>query len=509
MRAVHLVMMGGLVAMLATQGCMVHPKRLSQQEVDSRIRQDMRLIEEGQEKVAAPVTLDEAVARALLFNLDHRLKLMEEALYRKNFDLLQYDMLPKVLASAGYSNRSSESGGTSISLLTGRESLEPSTSQERSRLAADASFSWNLLDFGLSYYKAKQQADQYLIAEERRRKVIQNVVQDVRTAYFRALAAQKLVSRCDELLQRVDRAMTASGEVERTGLNAPASALQYQRSLLDTMTLLVQKRRELALAKTELAALMNLPPGAQFDVADRPLEKPLPMPKRLDRLEGAALRNRPELREEDYKARISEDEAKRLILGVLPGIEFGASLQYDSNKYLYNNRWADAQIRSSWNILRLLSLSPMLEMNRAQEDVNKIRRAALTMAVLTQVRISAQRYDMSLYDYDLATRTSEIDEKLLKHSQSGARAGTENELEVIRANTRSLLSEIQKYGAYANVQASYARMLNSIGLDLAPVSGDGRSVARVAGLMRESFTKWDETVVGLASGEGPADPKGK
>ena len=81
---------------------------------------------------------------------------------------------------------SNYSGGTSISIVTGQETLSASTSEERSHLLGGADFSWNILDFGVSYYRARQQADQFLIAEERRRKVVQNLLQDVRAAYWRA-----------------------------------------------------------------------------------------------------------------------------------------------------------------------------------------------------------------------------------------------------------------------------------------------------------------------------------
>jgi outer membrane protein len=53
-----------------------------------------------------------------------------------------------------------------------------------------------VLDFGVSYYRAQQKADQILMAEERRRKVIQNVLQDVRNSLLAgALGAQRLIRR--------------------------------------------------------------------------------------------------------------------------------------------------------------------------------------------------------------------------------------------------------------------------------------------------------------------------
>ncbi|MEI6214898.1 MAG: TolC family protein [Desulfuromonadales bacterium] len=418
----HAVMVMLVIPMLLLSGCLVRPKPVTENEIGSRIDSDLLAMHKGQEQISAPVSLPEATARALRYNLDYRLKLMEEVLYQKNFELTRFDMLPRLLASAGYHDRSNDSGGSSMSLVSGRESLEPSTSQENARLSSSVAFSWNILDFGISYYKAKQQANQYLISQERRRKVIQNVVQDVRSAYYRALAAQKLTGKCDTLLDQVNRALKTSAEVESKGLTAPSQTLAYQRALLDMISLLVQKRRELHIAKTELAALMNIPPGVDFAIADAPLPEPQPVPTEMARLERTALMFRPELREEDYKDRISQDEAKRLLVGMLPGIEFESALQLDSNTFLAHKSWMEYGVRASWNLMRLLSLPKVNELSSYQKDVDQVRRAALTMAVITQVRIGVQRYDMAIFDYDLASRSSSVDDKLLAHIQSGAKA---------------------------------------------------------------------------------------
>jgi outer membrane protein TolC len=472
-------------------GCFVRPTLITENQITERIDSDLTDMHQRQEPTRAPISLHEATARALSYNLDYRLKMMEEALYQKNFELSRFDMLPRLLATAGYGDRSNDYGGRSMSLITGNQSLESSTSQEKDSTTLGVGFSWNILDLGISYYRAKQQADQYMISQERRRKVIQNVMQDVRSAYYRALAAQKLIGKCDTLLGNVRTALISSEAIEGKGLMPPAQALTYQRTLLDTTNLLIQKRRELQLAKTELAALMNIPQGADFMIADTPLPEPMPIPNDMIRLERAALLYRPELREEDYKDRISQDEAKRLLVSVLPGIQLDAGFQYNSNDLLANNSWFQYGAQASWNLMRILSLPKLNEMNNFQGDVNKMRRAALTMAIVTQVRLGVQRYDMAIFDYDLSSRASTIDDKLLKHIQSGAKAGSENELDVIRTNTKALLSEIQKYNAYSNVQAAYARLLNSVGLDLLPPANDVKDIAGVAAYMKDRLTEWD------------------
>ena len=183
----------------------VTPVSLTQDEIKDRVTADSKAIYADQEPVTAPITFHEASARALKYNLDYRLKLLENALSKNLADVSSYEMLPRLVAGAGYANRNNDSGGRSIGIEDRVESLRPSTSQERDRALANLTFSWNALDFGVSYYRAQQKADQFLMAEERRRKVAQNVLQDVRNSYWRALSAQRLLDRVDTLLERVAR----------------------------------------------------------------------------------------------------------------------------------------------------------------------------------------------------------------------------------------------------------------------------------------------------------------
>ena len=164
------------------------------------MRRDRDVMYADQEVLTEPLTFSGALARALKYNLDYRLKLMEIALSQGLLDVSRLDLLPRVVADAGYRSRNNDSGGTSIGIEDRLVSLRPSTSEERAFSTARAELSWNVLDFGISYYRAKQAADEVSIAEERRRKILQNIVQDVRSAYWRAAAAQRLSGEADALL---------------------------------------------------------------------------------------------------------------------------------------------------------------------------------------------------------------------------------------------------------------------------------------------------------------------
>lgn len=467
-------------------GCAsVAPEPFSRDEIKARVARDQHEMYKDQAAIVKPITFHDAVARALTYNLDYRLKLMESALSKGISDTSAFDLLPRLTASAGYNSRNNDSGGTSVSILTGIETLSPSTSEERHHHLRSAELSWNVLDFGLSYYRAKQAGDEYNIAEEHRRKVRQNIVQDTRNAYWRALGAQRLLAQVDRLSERLQRALEQSRQAEASGVLPPAQALTYQRALLDSLTLITLKRQELEFARHELAALMNIPSATSFELADAPEDALPPVPMRVAELETLALENRPELREEDYKARIDSYEARRQLIGLLPGIEFATATRYDSNKYLYNNHWYDGSVRISWNVLKLLSYPTVERTQEARKQTAEARRLALSMAVLTQVRVAIERYKLALLDYRQTDESARVDQRLAQISQAGASSRVESELEAVRTEARALVTQFQRYAAYANAQTALGRILNSVGQNVLPDELDSRDLDTVARELRE------------------------
>ena len=480
---------------LLLAGCgALSPVPYTEDELRSRLQADRLGMFADQEPVAAPISFHEATARALKYNLDYRLKLMENALSQSLHDVSTHEMLPRLVAGAGYAWRSNDSGGTSIGIEDRQESLRASTSQERERYLGNLTFSWNALDFGVSYYRAQQKADQVLMAEERRRKVAQNVMQDVRNSYWRALGAQKLLRQVDDLLVRSERALGKAREVEKQGLMPQAQVLAYQRALLDAVNLLTLRRQDLELAKTELAALMSLPPGTSFTLAEEE-EIALPaVPGNVEALEQLALQKRPEIMEEWYRKRVTENDIKAAKLLLWPNLSVDAGPQWDSNRYNYNSHWTDIGVRLSWNILKLTQLPAINRAHEHQNQTDDMRRLSLSMAVLTQLRVGVQRYGLSLAELELAEESLRVDRSLLNYARSAAASRFDSELEVIRAEARALLAEYQRYVAYSNAQAAWGRVYNSVGLDVLPETIDGHDVQTLAGAMDATMQQWQSSV---------------
>ncbi len=468
-RTPHTLLSAAIASTLLLGACSaMKPHEYTDEEGRQRIIRDQAQMYANQEPVTAPITFYEAAARALKYNLDYRLKLMESALASDLRDVSSHEMLPRVVASAGYAGRNNDSGGTSIGIEDREESLRASTSEERYRELYGLGLSWSLLDFGVAYYRTQQKSDQILMAEERRRKVAQNVLQDVRNAYWRAVGAQRLMPQVDRLLVRTHQALLSAREAETKGLLPRQEVLSYQRALLDSIYLLTVRRQDLEFAQAELSALMSLPPGSKLILADQ-AEQPLPeLNQDIDRLEQISLENRPEIMEEWYRKRVNENDLKIAKAQLWPNVSLDFGYKYDSNKFLYNSHWTETGLQVSMNLLRLLQLPSLNAAAESQEKTDDMRRVALSMAILTQVRVGTLRYQLARQEVEFADQSLRVDESLLDYAQAARTTSYGSELELIRAEGRYLLSRYQREAAYSDAQAAWGRLYNSIGLDILP-----------------------------------------
>ncbi|MBK5351828.1 TolC family protein [Pseudomonas sp. TH41] len=481
---------GASLLALAVSGCAVTSEPIERGVSEQRAKSDLLSMYRDQEPLSGPLTLHQAMARAVKYNLEGRLKIMEEALAKRQLDLASFDMLPRMALDAGYVGRNNTSGSSSQSVSTGAQSLEPSTSQDRDRRVADLTMVWNVLDFGVSYINAKQQGDQRLIVQERRRKVVNTIVQDVRSAYWRAVAAERLLKQIDSLMARVDAARNNSQSMSEQRIGDPVQALGYQRSLIEATRQLEEQRRALSLAKTELATLINLPMGTDLTLAT-PEDYPIPELKvGMANLEQEALASRPELREQDYQTRISAAETRKAMLRLLPGLEFSAGGHYDSNSFLVNDKWADYGVKVTWNLFNVISAPAAIDVAKAGEEVAKARRQAMSIAVLAQLYVANANYREALRQFQTNQQLSNIDGQILGQLRNRHQAAGIGELELIQGELNTLQADLRRDLSYADLRNAYGQIFASAGLDPLPDQVQSTQVQSIATAIASREDAW-------------------
>ncbi|MGN6327804.1 MAG: TolC family protein [Rhodanobacter sp.] len=479
---------------LVLGGCAIHPRPLTVDQRQATLATDSQAMFAAQEPVNGPITLDEAMARALKYNLDHRVKMMEEALAQRQLDLSRFDLLPQLTAAAGYTTRDNVLASSSQDIVTGQQSLVPSTSSEKNAVRADLGLSWNVLDFGVSYYGAQQQADRVLAAQQRRRKVVQLLMQQTRVAYWQAVGAQQLQAQIEPLLAQAQQALGDSQAIETQGLKDPLQSLGYQRELLNLVLQLESIRDELMQAKPRLASIMNLQPGKPFQLAvpDGFAEPQLAIAP--EQLERTALLNRPELIEASYNERIGLNETHKAMAKLLPGVELSVGAHYDSNDFLVNNAWRDAGLRVSWNLLNLLDARHIKAAAQAQYDLAREQRLALNMAVLTQVHVAWIDYASRKQQFEWTQNLNQVEQRILQHTRNATAASAQGKLAEIRAATGALMTGLKLYQSYAAYQGAYGQMLATLGFDPVPATVADHDLPTLEKAIRDTEKQWGEGV---------------
>jgi outer membrane protein TolC len=485
-------------------GCTVFTPSLQTEERARLAAESQAALFANQEPLAGPLTLGEAVARAIKYQAEYRQRQMEQAVAEAQLDVAKFDLLPRFTANAGYTTRNNDSFGFGFN-PDGQVAANPSASQERTRTTLSLGFSWNILDFGVSYFRARQLADQSLIADERRRKAVQNLVQEVRIAWWRVEAAQRVLPAADALLAEIDRAAERTRVIEARKLLPPQQTATLRRALLDLSQQISFKRMELAQSRVELAALVNLPPGSDFSVAG-PASDAREVPDftaDIGKLESLALSMRPELAEEAYRTRISADEARKALVALLPGVTLDLARNFDSNKFLVNNYWNSAGLAVALNLVRIFSIPALNRSEEAQRKADTARRLAMAMSILAQTRIAAVRYELVADEFLVWDEATRDDDLIVGYLASSSKVGIDTELELIRARARAMASRLNRDLAYAILQASAARLYNSVGFDAVPREDEGKAVAELAQRVDTRFAELDR-----ATFSRPPAPKG-
>jgi outer membrane protein TolC len=456
-----------VLIILSAMGCSTKPTPYSESQQKAIAAADRSAANAGVEPLTTRLSLAEAMARALKYNLDHRTRMMEEALAVGQLDLSRYDMLPKLTAAAGYSWRDNERITRSQDSVTGLPSLaNPYISSDRNHTTEDLGLTWNILDFGVSYQNAKQNADRVLVAVERRRKAMHLLMQDVRTAYWRAASAEKIDADLSQTIKLAENALADSRRAESEKIRDPVEALRYQRTLLENLRILESIQRELGSARIELASLINLPPGSPFQLAEPGVEDLTPPHAELNvsEMEEIAILNNADLKEQFYTARIAVAETKKSMLRMFPGLSFNYSARHDSDSYLINNSWREASTQIGMNLFNLLAVPSMKRYSAASRDLAVQRRMAAQMAVLAQVHLSLQQYDSAYVLFQRADAIWLVDRRISEHGSNRKSAELKSELDQVANNTSSIVSLLRRYQALNQVYAANGKVQATLGL---------------------------------------------
>lgn len=461
-------LISSIITIIILSGCSIKPEIIKQKELESDVLKTIDILTKTVQPVTIPITLDEAIQRAIDHNLNKKIDVLNSTIAEQKIDVVAYEALPSLTTKAGYSERNNYSASQSTTFKDQKPGIltdSYSVSQDKESLTSGVGFSWNVLDFGLSYVRANQQANRYLISKEREKKSIHNIKQEVRSAYYQAVSADELLKKVKPLFVETKKAFEDSKNINKLNLDTPIKSLTYQRELLEIIRSLNTLEENLVKSKIELSKLMGLKPGIEFELAEK-IQDNYDLPTidfNIEYLEKIALENRPELQETRYQEKISQDEIKAVMLQMLPGINFNAGYNHDDNKYLLNNDWMSYGTSISWNLFSLFNGKLNHDVAKTQIELARQQKIALSMAVISQVHISILDYSQAKKEYQLSEEYFKIAKEIFYIIENENSLDVVGNLSLIKEKLNYLISNLRLSSSYAKVQNAYGKIISSVG----------------------------------------------
>lgn len=416
------------------------------------------------------LTYEEALARGIRYNYDYRIKLVNDALQAGQLRVAEFTMYPDLKTTASLYTRNNDYSTFSITDTGQPTSIVNST--PRTLRSLREAFTWNLLDLGMGYVRAKQQSERLLIAEEESRKQLQLLAQDIRIAYWKAYSAQKLlreVLQVQEILDKTEKKMqTAIAD----NLVPKEDILKFRNAILGGDRQLIQLSQKLNKAMIDLKHLLNIP-------LDYPLKLMTP-PSYISRvqniedinfekLDTISLILRPELRSQNYMERIAKFGVRAAILQAIPGITLNQGWNYNSNKFLLNQLWIDKSVDATWSLLNLVAMPNGIDTAKTQIKYEQMKSAALTLAVMTQTRYAYSQYVNLAKEYSVAKKQADNADALYKLAHDRNLAAMASNQQVAYAKLQSMIARMDRDLILADLSTALGELYLSAGFDILPV----------------------------------------
>lgn len=461
--------LAGVSAVFVLSACSVTPDFMDMPEITQNAKEDTALLAHAQQPIQGVLTLEEAMARAIKYNLENRMELMRAAMAQRNFEMVKMDMLPLLTLSANNSVRNNFDLSRSYNVTQGTETNDYTTSSEKRHFQADGRLVWNVLDFGASYLTAKQEGYRYIVGDLNRNNTILKVLEQVRSQFWRAATMQKISEKLDEVLADAEGALQRLKAIRKDALRPPRQVLEDIRALAEIVQQLEEMKQTAELSKIELAKLINEPFGTSFKLF---VPDNLPHIPSLDLsindLELLALSNSAEYISEMYNVKIDQLESRKALVRLLPGLEFSYNHNYDTNRYLKNRTWEEVGLRVSYDIFRLLAADEVMDHNEAREHLATNRRLMSNMATVAKLHLAWQQYQDAMKRYELSEFIGEIDDEISALTNVQRSSKTMSGLEQIRTEARTMRSLMARMLAYVEAQSNYGAFLTSLGINPVP-----------------------------------------
>jgi outer membrane protein len=344
-------------------------------------------------------------------------------------------------------------GGTSSSISTPQKDI---TTFEVYRFSLNQLF----FDFGKTPNQIAGSKANYKKSTEDYANTRQQVVLNVRNAYFAYLAARRAIKVAEENVRQNQELLKQAQAFYKVGLKARVDVTFAESNLANAETELIRAKNLADVSRVELMTAMGLKTWTYKEVED--ILDVTPKRLSLKELKAQALKQRPEIKKSLFQQQEDKANVNVARSDFLPSVSgFAAWGNEGSRHELEDQWWIGAAV--SVPIFEGLNKYHTLRQAKAQLRSSQASTASVELTVIREVENGYQDLESAWEVIKSRTKAREAAAENLRLAWGRYRAGVGSIIEVTDAQVRFAQADLEQVRALFNYRVVEARLDKAIG----------------------------------------------
>lgn len=328
--------------------------------------------------------------------------------------------LPQLAVEGRYSymeqrDSASSGRGESANLVNGEEISSFDETEEDDVVHGAARFSQLLYDFGKTTGAIGTGKSNLKAADAHLLRQIQDILFQVKTAYYNVLEKRRLVDVAAESVKSFEQQLARAKAYLKAGVRTKIDVINAEVELSTASMNLLRAKYDVKTARVALELVLGTTPNqGRYALysdevhLDTVLESMPPVPASLDTLTEVALEQRPDILQFKERTEAAEANLTRVKGDYWPTISAEASYnEYDTDLSLFKDRW-EVGVACTWELFSGRETEGAVAEAHAQLLENKAELQHLQLTVTSEVTDSYLRADENRQSVQIALQTLEL-----------------------------------------------------------------------------------------------------
>jgi outer membrane protein TolC len=401
------------------------------------------------------LSLEEAVNIGLCVNWKVRFQQTMERVQREIATAETLKMLPTLSVDGEVSKRSN--------LFLVRETA-PSSELTTRRVGVGGL--WNLIEFGITYFKSKQERLRVKVVEQQKIRSRHQLILEITASYWKCVAYYNLIKDQEKAIQLLKERIAVLNEEIEQDLITKAEGLAITSELYKKITELTLLERQYDTFRLELLNNMGLPASTEVSFPVVTLEDLFIPEVDMGYLEELALSYRPELVVDDMQEKISVEEAKLNIIKALPGFNLFLDHDWDKNIFLIHKHWSNIGFRALWDFFSIPSQLSLKKAACNQALYYREERLSISAGILSQVNLSYQELQNILKEYVVLQERYRNRGRYIESLTSRIDCGMTKGGDFVLPYSEYIIDKSLAFISFANFKTELERLAISVGFPM-------------------------------------------